>query len=149
MHLIHTRYYADLQRRVILEITAPSFLCKRSVTNKVLSFLTARKVLKATTASSRQRLGALSLGKDLEHFFSVFSYCRSDSQPERTILFGARTNSKGLSACRPSSANSSARSFRRHPVWLYAFIKVTFPIHRRNSWVEVGRLQQSVPLPWG
>ena len=68
MHLSHTRYSVGLQRLIILELTAPSLWCKRSVTNIVLCFLMARKVLKATTASSRLRLGALSLGRGLENF---------------------------------------------------------------------------------
>ncbi len=47
MHLSHTRYSVGLKRRIILEITAPSLWCRRSVTNIVLCFLMARKVLEA------------------------------------------------------------------------------------------------------
>jgi hypothetical protein len=147
MHLSYTRYSTDLQRRMFLDITAPSFRCKRSVTNIVLCFLTACKVLKATTASSRLLLGALSLGRDLEHF-SAYSRTAGRIRNQKEPYFRGPGQISRVSACRPSSANSSARSFRRHPVWL---LLLPMSLSRSTDAITagVGRLQQSVPLPWG
>ena len=74
---------------MILEITAPSLWCRRSVTNIVLRFLMVRKVLKATTASSRLRLGALSLGRDLENF-SAYSRTTVRIRNQKESYFGGQ-----------------------------------------------------------
>ena len=122
MHLSHTRYSADLQRRMTLEIVAPSLWCRRSVTKVVLRFKTARKVLKAATASKRLRFGALSLGRVLLQFSAnsrVVGRIRNQKDP----YFCGPGQISGPSACLPSSANSSARSLRRQPVWLLTFTR--------------------------
>jgi hypothetical protein len=132
MHLSHTRYSAGLQRQMILEIVAPSSWCRRIVTKAMLRFLTARKVLEAATASKRLRLGALSLGRGLLHFTADSQVvCRTRSQKDP--YFWGPGQISGSSACRPSSACSSARSFRRQPVWLLILTSVTFPDHWRSS----------------
>ncbi len=117
-----------LQRRIILEITAPSLWCRRSVTNIVLRSLMARKVLKATTASIRMRVGALSLGRGLENF-SAHSRTTGRIRNQKESFFWGPGQISGFSACLPSSASSSARSFRRHPVWLFTLTSVTLPSH--------------------
>ncbi len=91
MHLSHTRYSVGLQRRIILEITAPSLWCRRSVSNIVLRFFMARKVLKDTTASesSRLRLGALSLGRGLENF-SAYSRTTGRIRNQKEQYFGGQ-----------------------------------------------------------
>ncbi len=114
-----SQYSVGLQLRMILEMTAPSLWCRRSVTNIVLRFLMALKALKATTASSRLRLGVLSLGRGLENFSA---HSRTNQEEP---YFGGPGQISGFLACLPSSANSSARSFRRQPVWLFTLTSVT------------------------
>ncbi len=106
MHLSHTRYSVGLQRRIILEITVPSLWCRRSVTN--IRFLMARKVLKATTASSKLRLGALSLGRDLENF-SAHSRTTGRIRSQKEAYFWGPGQISGFSACRHCQSGSGCR----------------------------------------
>ena len=93
--------------------TLPSLCCRRSVANIVLRFLMARKVLKATTASSRLRLGALSLGRGLENF-SAHSRTIGRIRSQKEPYFWGPGRISGFSACLPSSASSSAAILRAH-----------------------------------
>jgi hypothetical protein len=147
MHQSHTRYSASLHRRMILEIVAPSLWCRRSVTKIVLDFLTARKVLKATTASKRLLLGALSLGRFLLQF-SANSRAVGRTRNQKDPYFWGAGQISGLSACRPSSASSSARSLRRQPVWLLTFNRVKFPDYRRSS-CRSGRITAKCTISLG
>jgi hypothetical protein len=147
MHLSHTRYSADLQRRMTLEIVAPSLWCRRSVTKVVLRFKTARKVLKAATASKRLRFGALSLGRVLLQFSAnsrVVGRIRNQKDP----YFCGPGQISGPSACLPSSANSSALSLRRQPVWLLTFTRVNLPDHWRSS-CKSGRMTAKCTISLG
>ncbi len=84
----------------------------------------------STTASSRLRLGALSLGRGLENF-SAHSRTIGRIRSQKGPYFGGPGQISGFSACHglPSSASSSARSFRRYPVWLFTLTSVTLPSH--------------------
>jgi hypothetical protein len=81
------------QRRMILEIVAPSLWCRRSVTKAVLHFLTADKVLEAATASKRLRLRALSFNRDL-FIFSASYLVASRTRSQKDPYFGDRNRSQ-------------------------------------------------------
>jgi hypothetical protein len=132
MHLSHIIYSDGMQRQITLDIVLPSSRSKRSVTKTVVRFRTARRTLDPATFSKILRLGALSRGKVLPHSaVNLLICCRTRSQKDP--YFWGPGQISGPSAVRPRSACSSARSFKRQPVWLLILNSVIFPVHWRSS----------------
>ena len=122
-------YSAGLHLCIILDTVAPSRLCKRSLTNSVLRFLTARSTLTATTCCIMLELGVLSQGSDFP-LFAANSLVEGLILSQKDAYFCGST---GSSSTLPSSANSSARSFIKHPVCLLTFTRVMLSVHCRSS----------------
>ena len=132
MHLSHTRYSDGVQRRMSLDTVWPSLRPKRSVTKTVLRCRTARSAWDTATFSKRLRLGALSRGNCFPHA-SASHLVSGRTRSQKDPYFWGPGQISGPSAVRPNSANSSARSLRRQPVWLFTFSSVMFPAHWRSS----------------
>ena len=91
--------------------------------------------------------GALSLGRVLLQFSAnsrVVGRIRNQKDP----YFCGPGQISGPSACLPSSANSSARSLRRQPVWLLTFTRVNLPDHWRSS-CKSGRITAKCTISLG
>ena len=132
MHLSHILYSDGVQREITLDIVLPSTRSKRSATKTVVRFRTARRTLDPATSSKILRLGALSRGKVLPHS-AVNLLISGRTRSQKDPYFWGPGQISGPSAARPSSACSSARSFRRQPVWLLTLNGVIFPVHWRSS----------------
>jgi hypothetical protein len=76
MHLSHTRYSVGLQRRIILEITAPSLWCRRSVTNSA-AFLDGAQGVESHHGFEQAEVRSTVSRRGLENLLTVDKKSRS------------------------------------------------------------------------
>ena len=133
MQRSHSLYSAGSHLCIVLDTVEPSRMCKRSLTNTVLCFLTPRSALTVTNCCIIPAFGAAALSRSSDFpLFAANFLVEGLILSQKDPYFCEPGQSTGSSSTLPSSANSSARSFIKHPVWLLTFTRLMLPVHCRS-----------------